>query len=63
MKEKILLFIVVCILSNLNVAHSQNTDSIYKKIDLLGQVLETIQDAKTGIFLRYPRIGEGAVIY
>ena len=42
---KYILIIITVILSNIfNIAYSQNIDKLYEKIDLLGEVLEKVQD-------------------
>ena len=42
---KYILIVITLILLNIfNVAYSKNIDKLYEKIDLLGEVLETVQD-------------------
>ena len=38
------IIINVILLNISNIAYSQNIDKLYEKIDLLGEVLETVQD-------------------
>ena len=40
----ILIIISVILLNIYNIAYSQNIDRLYEKIDLLGEVLEKVQD-------------------
>ena len=49
MKKKInlkyiLIIITVILLNIFNIAYSKNIDKLYEKIDLLGEVLEKVQD-------------------
>ena len=39
-----LIIISVILLNIFNIAYSQNIDKLYEKIDLLGEVLEKVQD-------------------
>ena len=42
--KHILIIITVILLNIFNIAYSKNIDKLYEKIDLLGEVLEKVQD-------------------
>ena len=44
-KQKLILIINILVISIIpNLVHSQNSDNLYKKIDLFSEVLEVVQD-------------------